>query len=144
MEIVYLNVQPCARKGSIIAQALELPALSEAEGMLEKADACFDWRNRPQPSFAARAWRVRWARCGAPASSWLSGRFAVGLMRRVVENARVDNLEAMFARYNRLEADREGYFQDYDLSSYEAVETVSRRKTVVVEGPVSGEQLALL
>jgi len=37
-----------------------------------------------------------------------------------------------------------GNFQDYDLSSYETVETVSRRKTVVVEGPVSGEQLVLL
>ena len=26
---------------------------------------------------------------------------------------KVDNLEAMFARYNWLEADNEGYFQDY-------------------------------
>ena len=57
---------------------------------------------------------------------------------------RVDNLEAMFARYNRLEADNEGYFQDYDLSSYEMVQTLSRRRTVVTNGPVSGEQLALL
>jgi hypothetical protein len=65
-------------------------------------------------------------------------------MRRVVENARVDNLEAMFARYNRLEADNEGYFQDYDLSSYEIVETISRRETVVTDRPVTGKQLALL
>jgi hypothetical protein len=65
-------------------------------------------------------------------------------MKRVVENARVDNLEAMFARYNRLEADNEGYFQEYDLSSYETVETVSRRKTVMNVGTVQGKQLALL
>ena len=65
-------------------------------------------------------------------------------MRWVVKNAQVDNLEAMFARYNRLEADNEGYFQDYDLSSYETVQTVSRRKTVVDGGPVKGKQLALL
>jgi hypothetical protein len=50
----------------------------------------------------------------------------------------------MFARYNRLEADNEGYFQDYDLSSYETVETISQRKTVVAGKPVNGEQLALL
>ena len=65
-------------------------------------------------------------------------------MRWAVKNARVDNLEAMFARYNRLEADNEGYFQDHDLTSFEAVETVSRRRTVVTDGPVSGKQLVLL
>ena len=58
-------------------------------------------------------------------------------MRRLVENARVDSLEAMFARYNRLEADSEGHFQDYDLSSYEAVETISRQKTVILNGEKS-------
>ena len=47
-------------------------------------------------------------------------------------------------RYNRLEADNEGYFQDYDLSTYETVETISRRKIVVADGPVSGKPLALL
>lgn len=50
----------------------------------------------------------------------------------------------MFARYCRLEADHEGYFQDYDLSSYETVETISRRRTLAVSGPVSGKQLAFL
>jgi hypothetical protein len=59
-------------------------------------------------------------------------------------STQVDSLKARFARPNRLEADNEGWLQDYDLSSYEAVETVSRRKTVVVEGPVNGKQLALL
>jgi hypothetical protein len=73
-----------------------------------------------------------------------SGSFLAELMKRVVENARVDNLESMFARYNRLEVDNEGYFQEYDLASYETVETVSRRKTVLTDGPVNGKQLALL
>ncbi len=48
------------------------------------------------------------------------------------------------ARYSRLEAANEGYFQDQDLSSYETVGTVSRGKAEVIEGPVSGKQLALL
>jgi hypothetical protein len=62
VEIVYLNAAPFGTKGSFVAQALELPVLREAEGMFERADACFAKRNRPRPSFAARVWRVRWAR----------------------------------------------------------------------------------
>ena len=50
------------------------------------------------------------------------------LVHGVVENAWVDNLEAMFARYKRPEADNEGYFQDRDLLSCEAVETILRCK----------------
>ena len=117
VEIVYLNVAD-----TIVAQALEL--------MFEKLTASAIFRGESVE--------------GTLGTASGSGSFLAELMRRVVENARVDNLEAMFVRYNRLEADNEGYFQDYDLSSYEAVETVSRRKTVVTEGPVSGKQLALL
>jgi hypothetical protein len=50
----------------------------------------------------------------------------------------------MFARHNRLKAGNEGYFQEYDLSSYQAVEAVLPRKTVVADGVVNGEQLVLL
>jgi hypothetical protein len=60
-----------------------------------------------------------------------------------VENGRLDTLEAMFARYNWLDAENEGYSQDYDLPSYEPVEMVSQRKTVVVKRPVNGEQMPL-
>ena len=40
----------------------------------------------------------------------------------------MDNLETIFARYNRLKADNVGCFQDYDLSDYEAAETISRTR----------------
>jgi hypothetical protein len=64
---------------------------------------------------------------------------------RVVGMAQImHNLEAMFAHYNKMEADNEGYFQDYDLCSYETAETISKRKTAVAGGPVEGQQLALL
>ena len=36
-------------------------------------------------------------------------------MYRLTADARVADLEAMFTCYNRLEADKEGYFQQYDL-----------------------------
>jgi hypothetical protein len=55
----------------------------------------------------------------------------------------VDNLEVMFTRYNLPEADNEGCFKDYDLSNYEAVETISRRKTILAKGPIGGKQLAM-
>jgi hypothetical protein len=101
---------------------------------------CPATKSRPASRGAARRPRelVRRAR------RFPSGSFLSELMKRVVENARVDNLEAMFARYNKLEANNEGYFQDYDLSSYETVETISKRKTVAVSGPVEGQQLALM
>jgi hypothetical protein len=117
VEIVYLNMVD-----TIVAQALEL--------MFEKLTAAAIFRGESVE--------------GTLGTVAGSGRFLAELMKRVVENARVDNLEAMFARYNRLEADNEGYFQDYDLSSYETVETVSRRKTVAVGEPVNGKQLVLL
>ena len=37
-----------------------------------------------------------------------------------------------------------GNFQDYDLSRYETVETMSRRGTVVDDRPINGEQLRFL
>jgi hypothetical protein len=46
--------------------------------------------------------------CQASTASWPSDCLAVGPMRRVVENAWVDNLKVTFARCNRLEADNEG------------------------------------
>jgi phage FluMu protein Com len=72
-----------------------------------------------------------------------SGSFMSELIKRVTDNAEVDNLEQMFTKYNKLEAENDGYFKDYDLSSYESVETISRQKTIIMEGPLEGVQLSL-
>jgi hypothetical protein len=64
-------------------------------------------------------------------------------MRRVVQHARVDNLEAMFQRHKRLEADNESAFQDYGLSSCWLVEAVSGNVMVVTVEPAIARQLAL-
>ncbi len=72
-----------------------------------------------------------------------SGSFMSELIKRVTDNAQVDNLEQMFTRYNKLEAENDGYFKDYDLSSYESVETISQQKTIILEGPLEGVQLSL-
>ena len=102
---------------------------------------------------------------GTPGTASGSGSFLAELTHRVLrllrerpggqpggtwparpERAEGRNLEGMptGARYNRLEANNEGYFQEYDLSSCEVVETVSRRRTVVDDRPLSGEQPVLL